>query len=1476
MTDRPKPPPRPRPRTGKDRVVDDRVVDDRVVDDRADDHGVLDGVVGDGVILDDVIIDDDVHMPPLPPPLPSLVEQVAEPLVPAPDSARDAPLDPAITTEVPLLLLPIRLETRYSEDRSRLRIRIYPDQVHLDTGIAPTAAELDHARTFWQMRADDRAGELQTFGWLVDRVGSRRAGYLARLTEPTRTARGLTFPDIEPQTVAPPARVCLMPHHFVAIGWHKDREIFRVPGLQVPDDLVTSPDPSRVGITLGGSGLRTDPAMAWMFDYATAEKNGMAITVDLSGMAADGATEVTTLLVLGVAATDAKASAGALAELLDAHQRAGDLAFVQQGTPTNNTDSVAAGYTRHERELADLERRELDDPERDGLVFDNAECFATALGLEDARPLRHVAFGVDDETVRSRAMRTALFEATLGTFVREALPIGVGLTTPVLPSLREWFVDEVTGGAPIPSIRIRNQPYGILPIAAPSAPASSNPTGQRVAAIVDTLRNEWRFAARNVVRLDHDAIDAAGAYRPADIGTVLAGEPHPTAFAGRGADEFEYVETSGPFAVSGLTLIGADGEVEWIEWQNGYRGEWEEGLEWLLEETPHVYEEFERFFAQYAAAVDIDGQLARWIAFRDLIDTLSRPQVVGGASQSWRYLPEAVEALPVIDDQLAQLWAHERRQRPLRWLGVDPYAGVLGEENNQLLVTRFDWSAKTVDRPIVEPTNAAPDRRAAAYLDELHAHRSSNSLPFPLGQRYDVPDHAPLLQQLIGQTVNRIRVDDLPSLTTLAGVDPLLLEWHTRETLGLGTHRLDAWATSLVTQRLRELRFPDGAPVPGSEGPASPRRTGIHVGAFGWVTNLRPRDADANQGFIHTPSMTHAATAAILRSAWFSRGAGTALAPAAVDIQSARMRIAEWLLDGVRNGQPLGELLGYRLERYLHEIQLDALIAPMRTAVGAGQDPPEPTSDDPVDGLDALELWRAGTLYDAWPVADHPPPTDAQKAAVAFGLGLLELAFDATDDATLFEATHQLVSGNLERAAAVIQSMGDVDLAPPELVAQRTPSAGPTVDHRVMVLIDAETEPDGTWADGLRGALAPQLEAWVTTMLPDPAGVGFRIGEGRDATGARLDSVDVSALDAVALAGDDPQTVGPGLRELVRLANPDLDVTLIDATDPAGAPVSLAELQLLAIELRRLIDAARSAEGRDLRPSDVTDPAMSTVDPVVAEDAFTAVRGRLATAAANSGSAGAELARFGIVAPPDDAGTLADLAAARLQAVDDAAAAGTAAADLVAIALGRGLPLLSPVSGGTDAVQLGTAIAGVDDIERWIDLVAPVRPGVGRLAAAQQFAELLDPTRTPSFVTGQLPFNPGDRWAATSAPPPSTGGRVVVTASTLGTVDTTSTNSFVGLVLDRWSELVPAADQVTGVAVHHDAPSNRPPQSWLLALPPAKQWTVNELAGAVLDALEWAQLRAVAVEDLGDFGHAIPTVMVPDDLLTDPIEELAS
>ena len=142
-----------------------------------------------------------------------------------------------------------------------------------------------------------------------------------------------------------------------------------------------------------------------------------------------------------------------------------------------------------------------------------------------------------------------------------------------------------------------------------------------------------------------------------------------------------------------------------------------------------------------------------------------------------------------------------------------------------------------------------------------------------------------------------VRRSDVAAHQTLivarwAGTRPRSAGWRTRpgprpkrvsvtiEHLDTCSHRLDAWLLGLPAAA--------GARC----GPPAP--TGVHLGAFGWVENLRPGrrrrrlatgvppllDTDQRSpiyqaahdaGFIHAPSLNHAATAAILRAGYLAQ-----------------------------------------------------------------------------------------------------------------------------------------------------------------------------------------------------------------------------------------------------------------------------------------------------------------------------------------------------------------------------------------------------------------------------------------------------------------------------------------------------------------------------------------------------------------------------------------------------------------------------
>ena len=106
------------------------------------------------------------------------------------DLGFDAPGD------VPLLLLPVRLETRFGKDAAGapvLRIRIYPDDISIDlTDPGVTAAEEAAARAYWSpfFAAADDGGIADAWASFVATVGKRRARLVERDAYDDYGARG--------------------------------------------------------------------------------------------------------------------------------------------------------------------------------------------------------------------------------------------------------------------------------------------------------------------------------------------------------------------------------------------------------------------------------------------------------------------------------------------------------------------------------------------------------------------------------------------------------------------------------------------------------------------------------------------------------------------------------------------------------------------------------------------------------------------------------------------------------------------------------------------------------------------------------------------------------------------------------------------------------------------------------------------------------------------------------------------------------------------------------------------------------------------------------------------------------------------------------------------------------------------------------------------------------------------------------------
>ena len=530
------------------------------------------------------------------------------------------------------------------------------------------------------------------------------------------------------------------------------------------------------------------------------------------------------------------------------------------------------------------------------------------------------------------------------------------------------------------------------------------------------------------------------------------------------------------------------------------------------------------------------------------------------------------------------------------------------------------------------------------------------------------------------------------SLAHLQALDSERLQYLMQGTLDLASYRLDAWITSFATKRLTSMRASDAQ--------------GTYIGGYGWVENLRPAPGSRTEvpapagetgpifaypddsGFIHAPSMNHAATAALLRNAQLgATGVPSESGPFSIDLSSRRVREAKWLLDGVRHGQQLGALLGYRLERRLHELRLDRFIHPLRELAPLSARKLQP-SDRPletiaannvVDGLVLNRKWRE----DGRAVrAKLQNATEDELTKVSRELDGLSDSIDAVSDALTAETAYQMVRGNNARLASTLNALASGDAPAPELEVARTPRTGVALTHRVLQLFGGTTPAATGWAPtgtSARASAEPMLNAWAAKLLGDPREVRCTVerldgsGSVLEAHSVLLSDLELTPLDVVygvdvhpnrSKASEVEQRV---LYHVRRRANPppqQAQLRIQHARQADLAPTQLTLLDVIeqARRLRRLLTTARAADPEDLTPTERGESGAVNLPELnervsAAENALKAAHETLDALVKNGAAADADalratllkLGRFGfqaglpVIAAGDDATTRAAL-----------------------------------------------------------------------------------------------------------------------------------------------------------------------------------------------------------------------------------------
>ncbi len=211
------------------------------------------------------------------------------------------------------------------------------------------------------------------------------------------------------------------------------------------------------------------------------------------------------LLVVGVR-QEVKGTAAEVERLFDSHHYSNGLELLAQGVPTNNTDGAESGWSARAAD-ADLFERAIETPDRHRDSAKDGLYLAQALGLGKFSTLAKAVGAGRGEENAAAAMNEVLWPSVWGEYLGNMLAKRNGRAVPqsAVRFTRNWFLQNVRGGAPLPALRVGEQPYGVLPVRAAVERPEIETNQQVLEDLLRVVRELWLDAVPNVARIDPNA-----------------------------------------------------------------------------------------------------------------------------------------------------------------------------------------------------------------------------------------------------------------------------------------------------------------------------------------------------------------------------------------------------------------------------------------------------------------------------------------------------------------------------------------------------------------------------------------------------------------------------------------------------------------------------------------------------------------------------------------------------------------------------------------------------------------------------------------------------------------------------------------------------------------------------------------------------------------------------------------------------------
>ena len=1056
---------------------------------------------------------------------------------------------PILDGSRPVLLLPVRLETRFIpvEENYELWIRIFPDDIAIQTH-EPSLTEDEYEagchyirRIWWAgkkpCRDDDDEYDEKHEKWqerwdsawleIAGEYGPERAAWIVRMFRQFKDETVITenynempdfmveldeygnpkeeghaipkfvekneletpLPLLRPESWSEPPCSYVMPDFFVVRLYREGGLVCQKKGNRIPTPLHVGPAPITIHVgpdpttdeELPEDQFFFDAESKWIIDFDEAVEKGMAIKVtkdDVENLE-EG---FSCIIAIGVkASADHEESQRIFESLIDCHRYTEGFSFVRQGTPTNNVVGAKSGYSRATDPMKHY-ITEFGPPLISGNpepTVTNGFRFSHMSGIcQDV--LEHIENADLCEDENAKCMLQAIWPATFGYYLETMLSKGFrglwgvnigegeGFTDRygfILNQIREHFYKFVRGRGPLSAVRVGDNPYGVLPVTSLRSWVPSELDACWLGDDKDKRRQE--------IILNVFLIKILQKLVPYWVNMAKNGAKVPRA-GGRGDPEAELIEILGMGPSSRDALIRPFTNIIYL---------WNILLFWWPIFMGSIPSWFEGFLEQVGMPSSTDW-LNMWS---------------GAYMDRWRYYREKFMQLHDVDNDFPDLnpflltlvsWGKGYELENLR----RPKGEVEGSEEEEPKLYPFIQK-----EPVSEEAPSAETEEYIKWLKDnvadIDAIRNSDQPP--------VQQQDSLLYNLLRMSILLQDNPDGVGLERLSGLSSAELERLLGETLDLFTNRLDAYITSIASKRLHCMRevLPNG----------------IYLGAYGWVEDLQKGQQGLVRegGSIFTLKPAQAAAGAVLRNAYLTHTEQEGKDTFAVRLTSDRVRRAVWLVDGIRQGQSLSTLLGYRFEKGLFENYLEARLElgtyvyafrrlyPLKVLQEtddqeeAGETEEVVVPRNVVDGYELIKAWRRwkNNEDDAIPFNDDDVLSNLNTSeynAISTELDCIEDAYDAVNDLALYESIYHNVQGNFDRAPALLDALAAGGGIIPEPESIRTPRGGFTFKHRVLVLSTMdEVEPGNQWNDEIspRSEAALHLTGWIATMLGDPAKV---------------------------------------------------------------------------------------------------------------------------------------------------------------------------------------------------------------------------------------------------------------------------------------------------------------------------------------------------------------------------------------------------